>query len=239
MCAVLSICTESMDCPTRERCGVWIHRKQSYKEKSEDFLRLNPKGIVPVLEVNVQSVFESGVCIEFIDEYGGATNRLLPLDPLARAKTRIVCGCISREIISAFYGLLLKQDAIPKRKSNQHCYRIWKCLWPTNRILFLFSVVTKWVGQISCWYHLPLDSQFCLIIEALKYQRKKTIRIFRQGWKRVKNSSQSSILLAILIKPLWFTSHSRMHPRTLEARSNKFINHLPKLIIHVLFFFKG
>nr|XP_022338248.1 glutathione S-transferase U21-like [Crassostrea virginica] len=112
-------------CPFAQRAWIALLEKgvafeyieyNPYKEKSDEFLRLNPRGLVPVLEVNGQSVYESDVCIEFIDEYGGPTNRLLPLDPLARAKTRIVCGYISREIIPAFYGLLLKQDANTQEK---------------------------------------------------------------------------------------------------------------------------
>ena len=75
-------------CPFAQRAWIALLEKDvafeyieynPYKEKSDEFLRLNPRGLVSVLEVNGQSVYESDVCIEFIDEYGGATNRLLPL----------------------------------------------------------------------------------------------------------------------------------------------------------------
>lgn len=112
-------------CPFAQRAWIALLEKgvnfeyieyNPYKEKTKEFLQLNPRGLVPVLEVNGQSVYESDVCIEFIDEYGGPTNRLLPTEPMARAKTRIICGFISREIIPAFYGLLLKQDKIAQEK---------------------------------------------------------------------------------------------------------------------------
>ena len=101
------------------------------------------------------------------------------------------------------------------RDERTICLRIRRVLWIHRRaksILLLFSVVTKWVWQISCWYYLPRDSKFCLNIEALKYQRKK------RCWKRVKNSGQSLNLLATLIKLIWFTctNRTRMDSRTLE-----------------------
>lgn len=99
-----------------------------YKGNSEEFLRLNPRGLVPVLELNGKSVYESDICIEFIDEYGGPNNKLLPLDPMERAKTRIICGFISREVIPAFYGMLLKQNKDTQEKIKSELLQNLKTL---------------------------------------------------------------------------------------------------------------
>ncbi|CAC5386720.1 GST [Mytilus coruscus] len=106
-------------CPFAQRAWIALLEKgidfeyieyNPYKEKTREFLQLNPRGLVPVIEANGKSVYESDVCIEFVDEYGGKQNRLLPTDTLDRAKMRIVSGYISREITPLYYRMLLKQD---------------------------------------------------------------------------------------------------------------------------------
>nr|UEP55617.1 glutathione S-transferase tau [Mytilus galloprovincialis] len=106
-------------CPFAQRAWIALLEKgldfeyieyNPYKEKTKEFLQLNPRGLVPVIEVNGKSVYESDICIEFVDEYGGEKNRLLPTDTLDRAKLRIVSGYISREITPLYYRMLLKQD---------------------------------------------------------------------------------------------------------------------------------
>jgi glutathione S-transferase len=59
--------------------------------KPDWFLAISPTGKVPVLEVideddNVHILFESAVIAEYLDEISG--ERLLPADPLARARIR-------------------------------------------------------------------------------------------------------------------------------------------------------
>lgn len=106
-------------CPFAQRAWIALLEKgvpfeyieyNPYAEKTPEFLKLNPRGLVPVLEVGGKSVYESDVCLEFIDEYGGIRNPLLPSNPLERAKIRIVSGFINREIVPLYYSMLLKQD---------------------------------------------------------------------------------------------------------------------------------
>ncbi|XP_062583696.1 uncharacterized protein LOC134245435 [Saccostrea cucullata] len=124
-------------CPFAQRVWIALLEKRvdfdyieynPYSGNTAEFLRLNPRGLVPVLEVNGRAVYESDICIEFIDEYGGQANKLLPSDPVERANTRIICGFISREIIPAFYGMLLKQDKNTQEKIKSELLKSLKTL---------------------------------------------------------------------------------------------------------------
>jgi glutathione S-transferase len=56
--------------------------------KSEEFLQASPTGKVPVVVVEGDSIYESNVVNQFLDEVTGGP-RLLPEDPKARAYARI------------------------------------------------------------------------------------------------------------------------------------------------------
>ncbi|KAK3095900.1 hypothetical protein FSP39_020537 [Pinctada imbricata] len=105
-------------CPFAQRAWVALLEKNvpfqyiehnPYKKKTAEFLALNPRGLVPVIVDNGQSIYESHICIEYVDEVGSPNVRLLPADPMKRAKVKLMCEYISREIIPLWYGMLLKQ----------------------------------------------------------------------------------------------------------------------------------
>jgi glutathione S-transferase len=56
--------------------------------KSEEFLAASPTGKVPVIVVDGDSIYESNVVDQYLDEVTGGS-RLLPEDPKARAYARI------------------------------------------------------------------------------------------------------------------------------------------------------
>jgi glutathione S-transferase len=81
-------------CPYVHRAAVMIHEKSvaferryiDLKAKPDWFLRISPRGKVPVLLVDGQPLFESMAIIEFLDET--LPPSLLPDDPIARARQR-------------------------------------------------------------------------------------------------------------------------------------------------------
>lgn len=56
--------------------------------KSEEFLAASPTGKVPVVVVEGESIYESNVVNQFLEEVSGKP-RLMPEDPVARAHARI------------------------------------------------------------------------------------------------------------------------------------------------------
>ncbi len=83
-------------CPFARRTRVVLHEKEAefeasevgFRNKSEEFLRASPTGKVPVVVVGGDSLYESNVVNQFLDEVFERP-RLMPEDPKARAHARI------------------------------------------------------------------------------------------------------------------------------------------------------
>jgi glutathione S-transferase len=83
-------------CPYARRTRMVLHEKgldfETYEvdlsNKSEEFLRASPTGKVPVIVVDGESLYESNVVNQYLDEVADGP-RLMPEDPKARAHARI------------------------------------------------------------------------------------------------------------------------------------------------------
>jgi|SRR5450830_255616 len=97
------------------------------QQHSARYLEVNPEGLVPALEEGGHVMTQSLAIIEYLDEvYGG--HRLLPEDPLGRARVRSLALQIACEIhpvnnlrILDYLKLSLKLD----KPEVQHWYRHW------------------------------------------------------------------------------------------------------------------
>ncbi len=67
------------------------------EHKSEEFLTKNPQGLVPALEIDGTVITQSLTIIEYLDHLK-EENRLLPLDPLERARVQSIAYAIACEI---------------------------------------------------------------------------------------------------------------------------------------------
>jgi len=79
----------------------------------------NPSGLVPVIidkrrnDKAVSVVYESLICIEYIDEVfddGNASTKLLPGDPTQRTDARMWSNRLNNDICTTFYTFLLNQN---------------------------------------------------------------------------------------------------------------------------------
>ncbi len=83
-------------CPFARRTRVVLHEKGvefeasevDFRDKSEEFLRASPTGKVPVIVVDGDSLYESNVVNQYLDEVYERP-KLMPEDPKARAYARI------------------------------------------------------------------------------------------------------------------------------------------------------
>jgi glutathione S-transferase len=83
-------------CPYARRTRMVLHEKgvefESYEvdleNKSEEFLKASPTGKVPVVVVDGDSIYESNVVNQYLDEVADDP-RLMPEDPKRRAYARI------------------------------------------------------------------------------------------------------------------------------------------------------
>ena len=83
-------------CPFARRTRVVLHekgidfeaREVNFRNKSDEFLEASPNGNVPVVVVDGDSLYESNIVNQYLDEVHEEP-RLMPGDPKARAYARI------------------------------------------------------------------------------------------------------------------------------------------------------
>lgn len=96
-------------CPFVQRAAILLQEQGREFEtkyidlanKPEWFLAISPSGKVPVLNVDDTPIFESAVILEYLDETA-TTGRLLPQDPIERAKQRMWISYISNIMAKAW-----------------------------------------------------------------------------------------------------------------------------------------
>lgn len=94
--------------------------------KNPRLLELNPKGLVPTLSEGPSSppVYESLVCVEYIDELAGgpipsAAPSLLPGPPSQRAELRLQADWVNKNCCSPFYQILVRKDQAEREAALQ------------------------------------------------------------------------------------------------------------------------
>ncbi|EDO48375.1 predicted protein [Nematostella vectensis] len=105
-------------CPFAQRAWIAMLAKKAEFEyieqnpynKTPEWLAINPNGLVPVIVHNGNAVYESSICIEFIDEAFSTPVTILPKDPYKRAHGRMWGDFVSKKLVPHFYTMLLKQD---------------------------------------------------------------------------------------------------------------------------------
>lgn len=107
-------------CPFAQRTWVGLLRKgidfeyveQNAFDKTAEWLALTPRGQVPVMVHSGNVIYESLVCLEYLeDTWPDNGKALLPKDPYQRAKIRMWCEFIGSKVVAKFYALLMKKSA--------------------------------------------------------------------------------------------------------------------------------
>ena len=97
-------------CPYARRTRMVLHEKgvefESYEvdleNKSEEFLKASPTGKVPVVVVDGDSIYESNVVNQYLDEVTDGP-RLMPEDPKRRAYARIWMAFADTDFFPALF----------------------------------------------------------------------------------------------------------------------------------------
>ncbi len=103
-------------CPFSQRTWIALLYKgmdfeyieQDPYDKNPAWLAVNPNGFVPTIIHNGKAIYESYVCMEYIDDTWTDTNLLLPKEPYERAQARIWSNHVTNKIVPPFYEILLK-----------------------------------------------------------------------------------------------------------------------------------
>lgn len=107
--------------PLRKACLFAIARPDPQFRLNNCFIwmqQVNPRVLVPALRHGDRNIYESMVCVEYLDEeFGGGKatpRRLMPVDTYERAMTRIAVDTLGKTIVSAFYKTLQTQSDDPE-----------------------------------------------------------------------------------------------------------------------------
>jgi len=157
-------------CPFVQR--VWIaleeknipyqyHEINPYK-KEEHFMRVNPLGLVPAVEIKGKAtLWESLVLLEYLEDAYPNASPLLPKDAIGRAKVRLWVDHVSKKVIPAFYTFLQAQDAAGqdegKKKLLDGLEKFVKAMSPSSSGPYFFGgqftiadiVLIPWVLRFS------------------------------------------------------------------------------------------
>lgn len=114
-------------CPFAQRAWIALLEKgiafdyieQDPYKKTPEWLLINPRGLVPVIVHNGKSVYDSPVCIEYVDETWKTGSSLLPSDTYQRAYVRIWSNFISSSIVPPFYQLLMKREHSEREQAKE------------------------------------------------------------------------------------------------------------------------
>ncbi len=85
------------------------HIEEDLKNKTERFLKVSPYGKVPALVQDGQTLYESLIINEYLDE-AFPEPRLMPADPVLRAKARIWIHYCDAYFTSDFYAVIQNKD---------------------------------------------------------------------------------------------------------------------------------
>ena len=111
-------------CPFAQRAWIALLHKgvdfdyveQNPYNKTEEWLAINPRGLVPAIRHHGQVVVESSICIEYVDEAFTQGPALMPKTPPERAHVRIWGDFISKKIVPHYYAALMKKA--PEEKAD-------------------------------------------------------------------------------------------------------------------------
>ena len=114
-------------CPFAHRARIALHHKGVEYEpievdlgnKPEGLLKVNPYGLVPVIEDQGNIIYESAICVEYIDEMWESPSGkdLMPKDPAGKAKARIWIDFMGKKIIPNYYAMM-KEEKREEAKKN-------------------------------------------------------------------------------------------------------------------------
>ena len=149
-----------------------LARKQ---ELFPEFVAVSPRGLVPAMDADGEFVWESMQLIEYIDErFAGP--RLLPADPLARARVRIYVAHCADFIQKPYYTMLMVQDAAAREEAKdkmlEGCRALARAMGPEGPFFLgdtfsAFEIALApfwqrylWVGSTYRGLSFPADEEF-------------------------------------------------------------------------------
>ena len=115
-------------CPYAHRARIAMYHKDVEYEKvevdllnkPEGLFKVNPNALVPVIEDQGHIIYESAICVQYIDEMWQSKSGkdLIPKDPAARAKANIWMDFLGRKIVPFYYQIIRGGEQAEEAKTK-------------------------------------------------------------------------------------------------------------------------
>ncbi|MDZ4380843.1 MAG: maleylacetoacetate isomerase [Parvibaculum sp.] len=139
------------------------------EQKSENYLRLNPQGLVPALEHNGAVITQSSAIIEYLEEVFPEPP-LLPADPLIRARARAFAAAIAAEMHalnnSGVHRYLASEMGLDEAQRQS-----WYAHWAGKGFSALETLLAAGPDRPFCAGDAPTIADIFLVPQHLNYRR--------------------------------------------------------------------
>lgn len=138
------------------------------EQKSDDYLAINPQGLIPSLQVGDAVLSQSLAIMEYLEEVDN-TVPLLPSDPVARASVRAMAQLIACEV-HPLNNLRVLQYLTGELGVDDTTKMTWYAHWIHQGFISLEAMLTQHAGQF-CYGDTPTMADCCLIPQVYNAKR--------------------------------------------------------------------
>ncbi len=138
------------------------------EQKSDDYLAINPQGLIPSLQVGDTVLSQSLAIMEYLEEVDN-TVPLLPSDPMARASVRAMAQLIACEV-HPLNNLRVLQYLTGELGVDDATKMTWYAHWIHQGFASLEAMLKQHAGQF-CYGDTPTMADCCLIPQVYNAKR--------------------------------------------------------------------
>ncbi len=138
------------------------------EQKSDDYLAINPQGLIPSLQVGDTVLSQSLAIMEYLEEVDN-TVPLLPSDPVARASVRAMAQLIACEV-HPLNNLRVLQYLTGELGVDDTTKMTWYAHWIHQGFASLEAMLKQHAGQF-CYGDTPTMADCCLIPQVYNAKR--------------------------------------------------------------------
>ena len=140
------------------------------EQKSDDYLAINPQGLIPSLQVGDALLSQSLAIMEYLEEVDN-TVPLLPSHPVARAAVRAMAQLIACEV-HPLNNLRVLQYLTGELGVDDATKMTWYAHWIHQGFISLEAMLTQHAGQF-CYGDTTTMADCCLIPQVYNAKRFK------------------------------------------------------------------
>lgn len=105
-----------------EEKGIPYYYEEINPYHKDEYLKINPKGLVPAIRSDGVNIYESHILNEFLEDKFPESKRLLPDSAEQKAVARIKMDLVTKKIIPAYFRCVQSQDVEGQKAARKEVY---------------------------------------------------------------------------------------------------------------------